>query len=86
MNQYYCDDFALTLKGGQCQATLGERILGFFLGDTITHLMKYFVTNTLAGKNIYTVKSPKVPKISQEEINRLTAQNDQGKYDDSVYC
>ncbi|MBT0716628.1 P74 protein 1 [Dolichomitus sp. PSUC_FEM 10030005] len=86
MNQYYCDDFALTLKGGQCQATLGERILGFFLGDTITHLMKYFVTNTLAGKNIYTVKSPKVPKISQEEINRLTTQNDQGKYDDSVYC
>ncbi|MBT0716659.1 P74 protein 2 [Dolichomitus sp. PSUC_FEM 10030005] len=86
MNQYYCDDFAMTLKGGQCQATVAERVLGFFLGDTIVHLMKYFVTNTLAGKNLYTVKSPKLPKISQDEINRITADNDQGKFDDSVYC
>lgn len=88
MNKYYCEDFAMDLKSDNsgCEASLGERIAGFFIGDTIVHLLRYLITHSFQGKNLNTVNTPNVPEITPEEIKRLTARDDHSKYDDSVYC
>ncbi|AQQ79983.1 hypothetical protein LbFV_ORF63 [Leptopilina boulardi filamentous virus] len=77
INKYYCDDLDRTLINNKCDTTTGEDIAGFFLGDTIFHLLKYSFTKLVKGKNIYTVNEPSVPKVdelfkeSEIEFNKI---------------
>nr|WIE95323.1 hypothetical protein [Microctonus hyperodae filamentous virus] len=64
LNKYYCENFDMSFYQTKCSMSTGEEIAGFFLGDTIYHLLKYSFVELAYGTNMYRVKEPKVTSVS----------------------
>lgn len=74
LNKYYCDDFAMQYKGNYCSSGTGEKIVGFFIGDYITHSINWFFKKTIFSNTLYTVNTPNVENISssvRSELHKL---------------
>lgn len=87
INQYYCQDLALQLFGEKCDLTTGEKILGFFIGETIVHLALWFGQKTIYGKTLTSINKPAVKVPTAKQVHKIR-EEDQRYFDvdNSAFC
>lgn len=75
LNSFYCDDFQKQFFDTYCAASAGEAVAGFFLGDNIIDIFKFFFTKTIFGESLGTVNTPDLKPVTETDRIRLNKQD-----------
>lgn len=71
LNKYYCDDFKLEFKGGECEQSLAEKIIGLLGSEVIYKTVQYGARDLATGTGFSEVQKVILPPITKPAPNDL---------------
>lgn len=71
INKYYCDDFQLEFKNGECYEPLGETIFGYIISSVLYKAFQYGIRYFETGVSATGVQKPDLPPITTDSPPEL---------------
>lgn len=64
LNKYYCDDFCLEFKDGECKPSIAKQVIGILASETLYTAIQYGIKN-VNGSTVDGISKPNLPPITK---------------------